>query len=773
MSLKPDIRIRAQRSHRGVVTGYALDGSQPGRPLVVTAWIDGSPVGAAMADIPSEDLRASHPASPRHGFAFNLPPARLDAASRLEIRIANRDDVAGFSVDLKQPPSSPPRSFGSVAWSGGLRFVGWLEASGDAPPRIFAYVDETLVAEAAADRWRPGELAEDRPRRSFDLHLPQRFADGSVGRVHIRTDDGRDLAGSPVAFWAADGGLDAVLTKAGSTPGQRLQGAHFDRLLPAALPFDAYARHRDLFQPGPEPLAKTAKSWTVAVLAGDGFAATAESLETQALADWTCLAFSERRNRFSFDPTELAAFLAAHADSSDWFVFLLAGVRLDKSTLARFDSAAQAHPDAALIYSDREIETADGDLWPLALPAFDYERMLEQAYFAPAFALPRAAVERAVREGVEDVFRLATLVFDDVGPAAKALHLPGAAASHREAILAGAEALIAEASRRHLAARGLAADVTPASGLAVCRVRRRRAQKPSVSLIIPTRDRSDLLRACLQSILGVMQTAQTEIIVIDNESGEPEALDYLSELRRSGVTVLDAPGPFNFARLNNHAAAQARGDFLCFLNNDVVALDNQWLDEMLSRHADPTVGAVGAKLLWPSGVVQHGGVTLGVNFAPLHAFRDRLDGDPGYGGQLLCAHETGAVTAACMTTPRALFLETGGFDEARFPVNFNDVDYCLRLAARGLRIVFTPHAKLQHRESASRGRDDASDAAARFQRELRSLRSLWGEALIADPSYSPLLALSDPAYAALAHPPRALAPRFRATPAPRKPPSGY
>ena len=773
MTPERTILLSAARNPQGAVTGYALDRSRPSHALVVVAWLDGDPVGAAVADLYCEELGGQAAAGACHGFAFSFPPARLDAAKRLEIRVANREEIPGVSVDLRPQAARKTRARGQVVWSGGLRFTGSVEAAEGDPPRISAYIDQNRVAEALADRWGYGDPPQSPPRRCFDLHLPARFADGTVCRVHLRTDDGRELSGSPVTFWAAPGGLEATLDTLGATPGQRLQAAQFDRLLPNALPFSAYKAQSEAFKPKVPAEAAVAKTWAVAIPAGRARAQSLETLEAQTLSDWTCLAFSESGDAFSFDPDELAAFLLNDGKAVDWFLFLLAGLRLDASALARFDAAAGTHPQASLIYGDREVETAEGGLWPLAWPAFDYELMLEQGYFAPLFAVPRAVVERAVAGRVDNVFRLANLAFDDARAERQALHLPGPLAREDADSLADAAEPLARAARDHLAARGLDAKVTASPANNLCRVRRQHAQRPSVSILIPTRDRDDLLRDCLQSILGAMETARTEILIVDNETSEPGALAYLSELERSGVTVLRAPGPFNFARLNNLAAARARGDYLCFLNNDVVALDRDWLAEMLSRHADPSVGVVGAKLLWRNGVVQHGGVTLGVNFSPLHAFRDRLDGDPGFAGRLLCAHETGAVTAACMTTPRALFLESGGFDELRFPVNFNDVDYCLRLAARGLRIVLTPHARLQHRESASRGREERPDSAPRFQRELRSLRNLWGEALIADPSYSPLLALSDPPYGALAWPPRALAPRFRRV-APAQPaPAGF
>ena len=235
----------------------------------------------------------------------------------------------------------------------------------------------------------------------------------------------------------------------------------------------------------------------------------------------------------------------------------------------------------------------------------------------------------------------------------------------------------------------------------------------------------------------------------------------------------EVPGSFNFARLNNRAAEAANTEFLCLLNNDVQARDDGWLDEMLSRIGEPDVGAVGALLLWPSGVVQHGGVVLGTNFAADHAFKDRIEGDPGYGDLLRVAHECSSVTAACLVTRRLDYLGVGGMDEVRFPVNFNDVDYCLKLRARGQRIVFTPHAKLLHLKSASRGVDLAMDRKARLDRELRNLRSKWGSVLAADPYYSPLLSRDPIPYSALAWPPGSAEPRVNLAPVAAEVPPGF
>jgi GT2 family glycosyltransferase len=261
-------------------------------------------------------------------------------------------------------------------------------------------------------------------------------------------------------------------------------------------------------------------------------------------------------------------------------------------------------------------------------------------------------------------------------------------------------------------------------------------------------------------------------VIADNDSRELETLDYLERVTSEGITVIRAPGSFNFERINNIAVSELDVDHLCLLNNDIEALDDLWLSEMLSRLIDPNVGAVGAKLLWPSGVVQHGGVVLGPSFAAAHAFNDRLDGDPGYAGMLDIARECSAVTAACMLLRRSDYLAVGGMDEVRFPVNFNDVDLCLKLRQQDRRIVFTPHAKLLHLESASRGRDEAQDRKARFERELRMLRAVWGETLVADPYYNPILSLDPSPFSALAWPPRECAPRANTPPVPRTPPLG-
>ncbi len=755
------------------VAGRAYRADDPGRRFVVELLVNGSATEAAIADRPDDDLRSEGVDDGRYAFLFPLPRSLATSARTIEVRIANRDDVPGVRVEPPAEAKAPPPAGGAVEWSGGLRFTGWLASQpGAPPPAVAAYIDEQLVEEAQALGFRQIGSPRPGPQRSFDFHLPRRYADGQVWRVRFRAQDGRELAGSPVSFLAFADGLETALAPSSpSSPsaGLRARAQLFDRLLPGGAPFSSYSDLRTNFVPRADAAART--RWAVVVLDGDDLQRTLDSVETQTLSDWTCGVLGASDDPFAFAPEDLLAFVEGHATEADWFLFVLAGVALDPGALARFGSAADG--GASLIYCDREVEGEGGALWPLALPAFDHERMLEQPYFAPAFALPRATVLAAAQAEIGDVFRLANVAFDDGGGEDAALHLPGPAVRHRPGLLAGGLARFREATRAHLAVRGVAATVNASrrgDGDPFCRVRRHPTRRPSVSIVVPMRDGLAGFRRCVDSLAPAAAKAGAEIVVIDNESREPETIAQLQSLTGRGVAVLREPGRFGFARLCNAGARRVHSDILCFVSPELVALDDDWLEEMVSRHVDPRVGAVGAKTIWPSGLIDHAGFVLGINFAAAPAFRDRPDGDPGYGGCLRCARRTGAVSSACMTTPRALFLDLGGFDSDRYPSALADLDYGLRVSARGHSVIVTPHATLR-RDGGDARRDDGGDA--RLETALRAIRNAWGEALIDDPDYNPLLALSDPPYSALAWPPRALLPRSRRPPIDRRPPAGF
>jgi GT2 family glycosyltransferase len=262
---------------------------------------------------------------------------------------------------------------------------------------------------------------------------------------------------------------------------------------------------------------------------------------------------------------------------------------------------------------------------------------------------------------------------------------------------------------------------------------------PSVSVLVPTRDRADLLANCLRGLETTSFPGAIELVLIDNGSIQPAALRIIERIEVCGrAKVVRDPGEFNFSRLNNAAAAHATGEFLCFLNNDVEPLDPDWLTKMVSHAVDERIGAVGALLLYPSGRIQHAGVAIGLGGAAGHVQKGIDPADRRFWTWHRVTREVSAVTAAAMVVRKSMFLDLGGFDEDAFPIAFNDVDLCLRLKRAGLRNLFVAEARLLHRESESRGEDRSPKDARRFASELKALQERWQTEGFVDPHYSPL-----------------------------------
>lgn len=264
------------------------------------------------------------------------------------------------------------------------------------------------------------------------------------------------------------------------------------------------------------------------------------------------------------------------------------------------------------------------------------------------------------------------------------------------------------------------------------------AHWPRVSVIVPTRNRVDLLRTCIE---GLQRTdyPDLEVLVVDNDSDDPETLTYLDALPSSRIRVLRHVGPFNYSAINNRAVEQATGTLLCLLNNDIEILSPDWLSIMATQAQRSDVGAVGAQLLYPDGRIQHAGVVIGVGNAAGHAHRFLYPRDQGYFRRHALPQFASAVTAACLVVAKDKFLAVGGLDERRFRVAFNDVDLCLRLNQRGWQSFYEPRACLIHHESVSRGFDRDPVGAHRFAGELAALQELWKTDEIVDPFHHPRL----------------------------------
>lgn len=262
---------------------------------------------------------------------------------------------------------------------------------------------------------------------------------------------------------------------------------------------------------------------------------------------------------------------------------------------------------------------------------------------------------------------------------------------------------------------------------------------PKVSVILPTRDQPKLLRCCLEGLERTKYPGEMELIIVDNGSVDPEALHIIEEAKlRDRAVILRDEGPFNYSKLNNHAAAVASGAVLCLINNDVEPIDADWLEIMVCHAMGHDVGAVGAQLRYPSGRIQHAGVAVGLGGAAGHVQKRISPNDERHWPWHRVSREVSALTAAVLVIQRERYLSAGGFDEEAFPVAFNDVDFCLRLKNQGFRNLYIAEARLIHHESESRGDDKAPENAERFQTELKSLRDRWGTQEYEDPHFSPL-----------------------------------
>lgn len=415
------------------------------------------------------------------------------------------------------------------------------------------------------------------------------------------------------------------------------------------------------------------------------------------------------------------------------------------------------HPDADLIYSDEDkIDEAGNRYGGYFKTDWNPELMLTQNMVSHLGVYRRSLVEtlgglRVGFEGSQD-YDLALRVSELTTPA-KIRHIPAVLYHWRQPMQAasfsqGAMERCAESALKavaeHLARTGQTGATVERQADAPAWLQVRRPlpdPAPRVSIIVPTRDRAKLLAACAEGVLAKTDYPNLELIVVDNGSVEPatEAL-FQKLLADPRVRVLRRPGPFNYSALNNEAVAEAKGEILVLLNNDIEVIEGHWLAEMVSQAVRPNVGAVGARLLYPDGTLQHGGVILGVGRDTRiagHIHPGAAHEDNGYFGCLHVARNVSAVTAACMALRKSVFDEVGGLDAEHLPVAFNDVDLCLKIRAAGYDIVWTPHAELYHMESASRGSDARPDQAARARREIAWMRERWGEVLDHDPFYGP------------------------------------
>lgn len=297
-----------------------------------------------------------------------------------------------------------------------------------------------------------------------------------------------------------------------------------------------------------------------------------------------------------------------------------------------------------------------------------------------------------------------------------------------------------------LVRRRLKAQVEPGRYPGTYRVRYAIEGEPLVSIIIPFKDKPELLQSCLASIIERSTYRNFEVIGVSNNSEEPETFDAMRRWARSDprIRFVEYNVPFNFSEINNFAVREcARGEHVVLLNNDVELITPDWIESLLEFSQRPDVGVVGAKLYYPDKTLQHAGIIVGLGGVAGHSHKHIGSDQPGYFFRPHLVQNLSAVTGACCMVKRSTYAEVGGLDEERFRVAFNDVDFCMRVLGAGYLNVYTPYCEAWHHESISRGYEDTEEKQQRFSSEVRRFRALHGEALEqGDAFYNPNLTLA-------------------------------
>jgi GT2 family glycosyltransferase len=450
----------------------------------------------------------------------------------------------------------------------------------------------------------------------------------------------------------------------------------------------------------------------------------------------------------------------------DFVVFLDQNDLLPEHALYEIAFEIGIEPDVDILYTDFDHVLPDGHRFgPFFKPGWSLDLLLAYDVVSHVAAYRRALVSAlgglsGEFEGAEYhdlALRAAT------GERARAIHHVSSILCHRRPpqmvvnVMASRHAVRAHLERSNIAgARVVPAPLIPQWNRVVYPLPE---PPPLVSVIVPIRDRPDLLSRCADGVLRETEYSHLELIIVDNDSSEPGTIGLLDRLlAEPRVRVLHHPGAFNYAAMNRVAVRQARGEVIILLNNDIEVIHPDWLRELVSQAIRPDVGVVGSKLLYRDGRLQHGGVVVEPGPTVVHLMQLANRGDPGPFGELAVARDVSAVTGACLAIRRVVFDEIGALDTEGLPVAFNDIDLCLRARAHGYRIIWTPHAELFHHESATRGHEDTPEKHARLVAELRKLARAWGAMAEVDPFLNSNLHFNLRGEVSLASPPRRLRP---------------
>ncbi len=761
-----------------IVFGWAWCPSDPLRRVYVEILIDGQAVSCVTAQLYDADLRSKNKGTGYYAFAYMLPEHVLKTAVVIQAKIANCEQYLEGKVSLIDDEDSKKKVLPldtMLYHDGGLSLHGWLRDP-FAPSKIFTL--ECFYQGEMIARTKTQIMNAQNGR--FKIELPAFLADGSTHEVEIKIDKEMHLPGSPLKVWTQPQGTTTLLDSLYQPKRNALSleknyqllkklFQNYEQRLPKSLRFKDYGYWYATYESIPV-LNKTADVFVLIVVthSNDNLAKTLNSLVEQTHTNW--LAWVEAKIPVGFQhhsqiqsrPEKInLANLFKH--KTNLLSFIEAGDHLPSQALTQVIHVFETNDKVGIVYTDCDQDNREGKRTnPWFKPAWDHDLFLSHNYI-DYFCVVNAVLMTQLPNNIHALPWQAVLAAN--ARQFSIIHLPHilyhrrfhAEVSHHQ------QKLNLQWCQQYLKTQEPQAIVSVHPQHSFLRKITRPLPKklPLISLIIPTKDQAKLLKTCVESIEKKSTYPNYELIIVDNQTTDDEALNLLAEFQIRGHKVMTYDKNFNYSAINNLAVEQAQGEIIGLINNDIEVITSEWMEEMLALLLRPKIGAVGAKLLWPNEMVQHGGVLLGVNNLAGHIGNHNCAEDLGYQGLLQVTHQVGAVTAACLLTRKSDYLKLNGLDEKAFPVAFNDVDYCLKLAKNNLRCVWTPFACMIHAESISRGKDDTAEKAARAQMEMNYLRDRWTDALMNDRYYHPSLSLNsaDAPFSALAIPPRKRNPR--------------
>lgn len=709
------------------------------KPVWLEVVIDGVPFSTVM---PSSKLQK--------GQYHFLIPVSLDiikSCEEISIMVANIGTTIGKvkTTDIKKSISllSDYELEGQVYHDGGLNISGWAIDPQNPDKRLVIVIrcGGIEVGRVLAE----GMCYNDKEKNGygFTFSLPISFADGHHHTVTVQDSKGRQLPGSPLSIRVVKEGLQGWFMSSMNNEKDENHlrsykkflslASHvayfYERWLPKSINFSRIEEWLSAFPPVLSPK----------------YLHTGEEL-SKIVTVYLAPSVSEVE---CYIPEKMVVTRSIDKIETPYVLWIDAPVNLTLDPQLIISSVEIAQDlETDILYFD---SVGMDSITSSFRPSWDEFLFFSNDYLGSCLLMASNLLRNSSREQDHRIIRTLAIL-----SARKITHLP--VPFYRETNQSSVFKERASILSKNVPAISFENDGTPFN---FTRFRPRNCRLPHVTIIIPTKDRVDLLKLCVDSIVSKTSYDGTyDIVIVDNGSEETRTRNYFKKLSSNPkISIISYPHFFNFAAMNNMAARLAKGEILCLLNNDTVIYSHDWLQEMVSLLYLPDVEVVGAKLLWDNNLVQHGGVIVGVGGLAAHVGNTWYDSELGYLGRNRTIGQWSAVTAACFVVRKETYLEMGGFDEQVFPVSFNDVDFCLRLREEGKKIVWTPYVHIVHKESASRG-DSKKSSLFRNMREERAFRERWGQ--YEDPFYNPNLSLCPftPPFEALAFPPRPRDPRI-------------